>query len=141
MPEKETIGERIKRLRKEKGLTADDLAAAAGVNRATVFRYENSNTKKIPAQPLTAIAAALGVTVEQLVGWDYKQEPGDALRTIAAALRARETIAAATLGLSSEGVEVGRAYDESAPPIQTAVKKLLDITEQQPLIKPTSKEE
>lgn len=37
----ETVGERIRRLRKENTLTQDDLAARLGVERVTISRYEN----------------------------------------------------------------------------------------------------
>ena len=38
---KESTGEKIKRLRKEKGITAVDFADMIGVSRMQVYRYES----------------------------------------------------------------------------------------------------
>ncbi len=62
-----TIGERIRDIRKEKGLTQQALGQLLGVTQSTVGQYEtNQNPPKIST--LQAIATALGVSLEQLVG-------------------------------------------------------------------------
>ncbi len=42
-------GEQIKNLRKKLGITAEDLGSKLGINRSTVYRYENGDIKKLPA--------------------------------------------------------------------------------------------
>lgn len=63
------IGERIKLIRKEKKISADDLAAKIGVSRSTIFRYEKGDIEKVPADVLEGIATALNTTPEYLMGW------------------------------------------------------------------------
>ena len=40
-----TIGDRIKRLRKERGLTADELGKMIGKDRSTIYRYERGDVE------------------------------------------------------------------------------------------------
>lgn len=65
-----TIGERIKQRRMELGLTADDVAAALGKNRATVYRYESNSIEKLPTTVLEPLAVVLGTTPAYLMGWE-----------------------------------------------------------------------
>ena len=50
------VYERIKALRKERGLTAEQVAEAIGVSRATIYRYE---TKDIENMPITVLEPQL----------------------------------------------------------------------------------
>lgn len=62
-----TIGENIKALREQSGLTQDALAEAADVNRVTLVKYESG--KSIPgAKVLSRLAAALHVSSDVLLG-------------------------------------------------------------------------
>lgn len=64
-----TIGEKIRAVRKSKGLTQKALGGRMGVTQATVGQYEtNPNPPKI--ETLQNIAAALGVQVTELLGED-----------------------------------------------------------------------
>ena len=65
-----TVGERIKQRRKELKMSADELGARLGVNRSTVFRYENGYIEKLPIDILTPIAQALQTTPQYLMGWE-----------------------------------------------------------------------
>ncbi len=65
-----TVGERIKMRRKELGITADQLAAAIGVSRSTMFRYEKGDIEKVPGDTLVPIAKALYTTPAFLMGWE-----------------------------------------------------------------------
>lgn len=64
-----TIGERIKKLREEKNITVDKLAELIGKNRATIYRYESSEIKKLPTSVLEPLCKALGTTPAYLMGW------------------------------------------------------------------------
>lgn len=46
------VGERIKKRRKELGMTVDELAERVGKSRATVYRYENGSIEKLPLEGL-----------------------------------------------------------------------------------------
>ena len=80
-----TTGDRIRKRRKEIGITADDLAAEIGVDRSTVYRYENGDIEKVPITVLEPVATALHTTVAYLMGWtpeatDY--EDGELIASI-----------------------------------------------------------
>ncbi|WP_404882636.1 helix-turn-helix domain-containing protein [Lacticaseibacillus paracasei] len=47
------VGERMKTIRKQKGISADSLAAKIGVSRSTVFRYEKGDIEKVPSTAIT----------------------------------------------------------------------------------------
>ena len=65
-----SIGTRIKERRKTLAISADDLAAVIGKDRATIYRYENSDIKKLPTTVLEPLAAALHVSPAWLMGYD-----------------------------------------------------------------------
>lgn len=61
-------GERIKLVRKEKHISAEEIAAAANVSTATIYRYENGEIAEVPEDKVAAIADALDTTVPFLTG-------------------------------------------------------------------------
>lgn len=68
--QKGVIGSMIAKLRdirKQRGMTQEQLAKATGIHRVTIARYE---TQKIDPTTECAkkLAAALGVTVDELIG-------------------------------------------------------------------------
>lgn len=63
------IHERIKLRRKEINLTADDVAAALGVSRATVYRYESKDIEKLPLDIVEPLARVLRCSVAYIMGW------------------------------------------------------------------------
>lgn len=65
-----TIGERIKRRRKELDMSVEELAKRLGKNRATVYRYENGEIENLPTSVLEPIAKALSTTPAYLLGWE-----------------------------------------------------------------------
>ncbi len=67
MENKETLGKRIAMLRKEKGLTQEQLAEKVGVSAQAVSKWENdASCPDITLLPL--LADILGVTVDELLG-------------------------------------------------------------------------
>lgn len=70
-----TLGERIRKARKSKGMTLLDLATKVGVTEATMQRYECDKIKN-PKQPrLLALAKALNVDVNYLMNWNQEDLP------------------------------------------------------------------
>ena len=72
----ENIGAKIKERRKMLDISADDLAKAIGKDRATIYRYENSDIGKLPAAILEPLAAALHVSPAWLMGYDDRPAAG-----------------------------------------------------------------
>ena len=74
-------GERIKELRKERGLNQDQLAELASLNRVTVAKYEAGRVEP-GAQALGRIADALDVSADVLLGRsDEIRETRNTLKT------------------------------------------------------------
>jgi len=66
-----SLGEKIRRLRKEQKLTLDKLAELSGSSKSYIWELENKNPPRPSAEKLTKIAEVLGVTIEYLL--DEKQ--------------------------------------------------------------------
>lgn len=64
------LSSNLRRLRKERRMTLDELAAATGVSKQTVHRYENGVISNVPREKVELLAAALGVSPTELMGWD-----------------------------------------------------------------------
>ena len=67
-----TIGERLKRLRKERGLSADELGAMIGKDRSTIYRYERGDIETATIDVIPRLARALQTTPQHIMGWDDK---------------------------------------------------------------------
>lgn len=65
-----TIYERIKKRRRDLGLSAQTLANALNVSRATIYRYESAYIEKLPLSTLEPLSKALNVTPAYLMGWE-----------------------------------------------------------------------
>lgn len=63
------LNDRIKEIRKKRGLTLLQLADILGVKEATVQRYESGEIKNIKYDTIVAIAKALHVHPAYLMGW------------------------------------------------------------------------
>lgn len=64
------VGQRIKRLRKRVGMSAETLAEKVGVAPSTIYRYESGDIDKVNSDMLIPIAKALGTTPACLMGWE-----------------------------------------------------------------------
>ena len=61
-----TLGERVKNLRKQHGMSQSDLADAIGISYAQIGRYENKGAQP-PAETLKKIASVLEVSPDYLL--------------------------------------------------------------------------
>ena len=62
-----SLGENLQRLRKEKGLSQEDVAQKLFVSRQSVSKWENGNAEP-GVKDLAALADMFGVTLDELVG-------------------------------------------------------------------------
>lgn len=69
-----TVYERIKNRRKELGLTADQVAEALNVSRATVYRYESSDIEKLPTTIIEPLCKILKTTPAYIMGWEEEDK-------------------------------------------------------------------
>lgn len=72
----ETIGERIRKARNDKGLTLDDLAKCIDSTRQTIYKYENNIITNIPSDNIEKIAVLLDVSPIWLMGWSSNIKSG-----------------------------------------------------------------
>ncbi len=63
-----TIGERLKQLREMRGLSQNELAKRAGVSHPVVSDLERGIREDMTVSTAKALARALGVSLEMLVG-------------------------------------------------------------------------
>ena len=68
------IGERIKEIRKARGLSAEEVAEKLDISLSTLYRYENSSISKVPIDVIDKLCTVLGVTTSELMG---NGEPAD----------------------------------------------------------------
>ena len=61
---------KLRELRKARGMTLEELAAASGTSRQNVHRYEKGVVTNVPPERVLAMARALGVSPDVLMGWD-----------------------------------------------------------------------
>jgi len=87
-------GEQIKKIRKQRGLSADQLAEKIGVSRSTMFRYENGDVDKASGKILMNIANALQIEPSVLMGWT--DEPDNIMPFMKPNVQEREFITTIT---------------------------------------------
>ncbi len=84
------LGERVRELRRERGLTLDGLAGRSGVSRAMISKLERG--EKNPTLVVAAkVAEGLGVSLSRLVGVEERREVVVVPRARRAVLRDPET--------------------------------------------------
>lgn len=66
----EGMAQRIKALRKDKGLTLEHVASIVGVGKSTVRKWETGIIANMKRDKIASLAKALGTTPEYLMGWD-----------------------------------------------------------------------
>lgn len=64
------LSNNLRSLRKERSLTQEELAKAAGVKPQTIYKYEKGIVKNIPFERIEVLASALGITPSRLIGWE-----------------------------------------------------------------------
>ncbi len=72
------LGEKIQKLRKEKGLTLDQLADRTDSSKSYIWELENKKPPRPSAEKLSKIAAELDVTIEYLLDQEQKITEADA---------------------------------------------------------------
>lgn len=68
-------GERIKKLRKEKGLTQQELGEMLGVQKSAIAKYENGRVPNLKKETISKLADIFNVTPNYLLGIDEPATP------------------------------------------------------------------
>ena len=69
-----TTGERIRKRRKQLGVSAEQIAVELGVSAATIYRYEKGDIEKLPGNILEPLSNILRTTPAYLMGWSNEPE-------------------------------------------------------------------
>ena len=72
-----SIGKRIRTLRKERQMSLEDLAKFVGTSRQTIQRYETAVITNIPSDKIELMAAALQTTPDIIMGWTTKESTSE----------------------------------------------------------------
>ena len=70
----EGMSNRIKDLRREKGLTLEQVASVVGVGKSTVRKWETGMIANMKRDKIFALAQALGTTPAYLMGWNEENK-------------------------------------------------------------------
>lgn len=71
------LSDKIKKLRKEKDMTLEQVACIVGVSASTIMRYESGNIKNLRRDKIKKLADALGTTPAYLMGWEEVKDYAD----------------------------------------------------------------
>ena len=69
-----TIGNRIKMLREERGISQYELATMIGYSSRSSINKIELNQRGVPIEKLNSLAEALGTTPNTLLGWKEDDE-------------------------------------------------------------------
>ena len=105
------LSERIRSLRKKRGLSLEQLADMIGTSRQTVHRYETGVIANIPHEKIEALARALGTTPSSLMGWEESGVPSFN-NTAAASITTASTKTLPVLGNVACGEPVFASEDQ-----------------------------
>ena len=65
-----TVGEKIKKRRKELNLSVDEVAKRLNKNRATIYRYENIDIENMPRTVLNSLSMIFVISPMVIMGWE-----------------------------------------------------------------------
>lgn len=123
-----TIGERIKKIRKEKHIPVDYIAKELGVSKTTVYRYEDSSIEKIPLQTFDKLCSILGVSAAELSGNVTEKKETEQLSSFQNATDAMEFI------LKTPTLAAFGGYDPSTMNDETIIEFANEILSQLKLV-------
>ena len=71
-----TMGERIKRLRKEHKMSQEELGQYLGVGKTAIHKYENGDVENIPRSGIIKMAYKFNVTPEYILAFSDDEKMG-----------------------------------------------------------------
>ena len=103
-----TLGEKLQKLRKEKGFTLEQLADRTDSSKSYIWELENKAPPRPSADKLSKIAAELGVTIEYLLDRDREISEADATDDM-----------------------FFRRYRQMDPAVKSKIRKMVDLWEEE----------
>lgn len=121
-----TLGEKMKFLRTQRGLTLEEVGRKVGVGKSTVRKWESGAIANMRRDKIALVAKALGTTPEYLMGWAFTER----LSTLIPQRGLTFEDVADAIGLSAEDIDRMCAGDlEPTYEEFQALARLLNVTE------------
>ena len=114
------IGDKIKQLREQKGMTLEELGNKVGVGKSTVRKWETGMIANMRRDKIKKVADALDTSPEYLMGWTVDYTLDDLQATIETSGDRKEALA----------IKLYESYLKANPEIQKAVDVLLKADKQ-----------
>jgi repressor LexA len=94
-------GERIRELRKEKGITQSEMAKLLHTTKQTISKYEKGIVTNIPSDRVEEMARILETTPEYILGWEQPkiEENNDLIVEVVVKMRTDENFSNAVAAL------------------------------------------
>lgn len=71
----EIMGDRIKQLRKERGMTQEEVGKIIGVQKSAIRKYESGLVQNMKRSSIKKLSDFFGVSPSYLLGYDEKEPP------------------------------------------------------------------
>jgi transcriptional regulator with XRE-family HTH domain len=120
-----TMGEKIRRLRKEKGMTQEELGNEVGIQKAAINKYETGIVVNLKRGRLERIAKVLGVNPVWLMDDDADWPPVKSVRAMmmSGVDQLEDNDFKKMFKESNEAKELGELYLSLSPTNRAAVRK------------------
>lgn len=120
-----TMGEKIRRLRKEKGMTQEELGNEVGIQKAAINKYETGIVVNLKRGRLERIAKVLGVNPVWLMDDDADWPPVKSVRAMmmSGVDHLEDNDFKKMIKESNEAKELGELYLSLSPTNRAAVRK------------------
>ena len=99
------FGQKIKQIRKSKGMSLEQVGDIVGVGKSTVRKWETGDIANMRRDKIAKLANALGVEPSYLMGWSKEES---------------------NIKFTSEEIRLIMAYRKALPVIQSAALQMLE---------------
>ena len=106
-----TVGERIKILREQLGMSQIDFATKLNVSKQNLYKYENNIITNIPSDKIEAAAKLCNVSPAYLMGWEDEEKIANSLYALTVSPKLQQLVDVVT-GMNPEQIDKVIDYAE-----------------------------
>lgn len=106
-----TVGERIKILREQLGMSQIDFATKLNVSKQNLYKYENNIITNIPSDKIEAAAKLCNVSPAYLMGWEDEEKIANSLYALTVSPKLQQLVDIVT-GMNPEQIDKVIDYAE-----------------------------